>query len=768
MKHICICGTEFEGRFCPNCGTEWQEDKTCPQCGTQLAGNAKFCNNCGYGFLRPEHPAEEEKSSVRESITPADPKPVFSRSRHSSLMYARVCYYLPAILFALFAVLNFLFFLAPVAVMPGGELLGETIPSESYGNVYQIASATEFESIMQCSVALIVFACILAVCSMIAIPILFRERRKRDLDHYSRIFFFLSAEIFSLAILIVSSVMLGMIGEADGGMGLMVAGAAPILEIVFSSIFGVAIAAVAVLKTYWDKHEPSLGAEYRKSVAARYNAKRAQREEHDRIYMETHAAPAMPEIIKKPKRPRKPKIVYYDILSEEERGELQCEVNQYIEKAWRAASIYPRIFGILVAIEIAIMTLLFLDGPYILALGITGVVGCLALVISNGIFAPGKKRSSREWCPEKVYCNRSFRIAAIEIVSVIFWVAILAILASLMSWYEGVGYVAAYAAYFIISPALLAILFVPFMLAFFLKYNKRRKALAVQMCGYTKPEKNSALVAQYEQDLAGFGEKKAAYLQEREAYKANNRAWVMYHYECAQYRKLKEYGNASYLRMWCSVKKRLLAVVACLLVVVIVVTSVLTTRDMRFSVDKLSKIGLGADEARVEEILGEADQKTEMYWYYYSKNYTSVLNDFKKLEEEEPDSMEGYAEFMEKYYTLQQKLDTIEHKVIVIGFDADKKVSSLLLDTCAIGDEGSEDIAKEAKTVTVSPEWVDDIDEEEELPQISYSICYEDGSYREGYFTSDQLSSVNFQRWGTYTVKFSDSWGSYTAEINVQ
>ncbi len=673
--------------------------------------------------------------------------------------------------------------------MPGGELLGETIPSESYGNVYQIASATEFESIMQCSVALIVFACILAVCSMIAIPILFRERRKRDLDHYSRIFFFLSAEIFSLAILIVSSVMLGMIGEADGGMGLMVAGAAPILEIVFSSILCVANAAVAVLKTYWDKHEPSLGAEYRKSVADRYNTKRAQREERDRIYMETHAAPAMPEIIKKPKRPRKPKIVYYDILSEEERGELQCEVNQYIEKAWRAASVYPRIFGILVAIEIAIMTWLYVGWshayhrpfgiPYITALGIIGVVGCLTLVISNGIFAPGKKRSSREWCPEKVYRNRSFRIAAIEIVSVIFWVAILASLMHFLGtgrrddfvvflWYENIFILGGYAATFTIPPALLAILFVPFMLAFFLKYNKRRKALAVQMCGYTKPEKNSALVAQYEQDLAGFGEKKAAYLQEREAYKANNRAWVVYHYECAQYRKLKEYGNASYLRMWCSVKKRLLAVVACLLVVVIVVTSVLATRDMRFSVDKLSKIGLGADEARVEEILGEADQKTEMYWYYYSKNYTSVLNDFKKLEEEEPDSMEGYAEFMEKYYTLQQKLDTIEHKVIVIGFDADKKVSSLLLDTCAIGDEGSEDIAKEAKTVTVSPEWVDDIDEEEELPQISYSICYEDGSYREGYFTSDQLSSVNFQRWGTYTVKFSDSWGSYTAEINVQ
>lgn len=44
------CGKEFEGKFCPDCGTEWQEEKTCPKCGAKLNGSAKFCNECGYSF----------------------------------------------------------------------------------------------------------------------------------------------------------------------------------------------------------------------------------------------------------------------------------------------------------------------------------------------------------------------------------------------------------------------------------------------------------------------------------------------------------------------------------------------------------------------------------------------------------------------------------------------------------------------------------------------------------------------------------------------
>ena len=65
--HKCFkCGAEFEGKFCPECGTQWQENKHCPNCGAMLAGGAKFCNNCGYSFVESaeeKKPAKEKKPS---------------------------------------------------------------------------------------------------------------------------------------------------------------------------------------------------------------------------------------------------------------------------------------------------------------------------------------------------------------------------------------------------------------------------------------------------------------------------------------------------------------------------------------------------------------------------------------------------------------------------------------------------------------------------------------------------------------------------------
>ncbi len=50
------CGTEYEGRFCPECGNECKEQgqtdcvTVCPQCGSERVGKGKFCVNCGYNY----------------------------------------------------------------------------------------------------------------------------------------------------------------------------------------------------------------------------------------------------------------------------------------------------------------------------------------------------------------------------------------------------------------------------------------------------------------------------------------------------------------------------------------------------------------------------------------------------------------------------------------------------------------------------------------------------------------------------------------------
>lgn len=47
------CGSEFNGNFCPNCGTSAefkQEIQVCPNCGAERVGNGRFCVNCGFNF----------------------------------------------------------------------------------------------------------------------------------------------------------------------------------------------------------------------------------------------------------------------------------------------------------------------------------------------------------------------------------------------------------------------------------------------------------------------------------------------------------------------------------------------------------------------------------------------------------------------------------------------------------------------------------------------------------------------------------------------
>ena len=51
--HKCSrCGQEFEGNFCPECGTPSQEVKACPVCGVRVLGNVKFCPECGYPYTK--------------------------------------------------------------------------------------------------------------------------------------------------------------------------------------------------------------------------------------------------------------------------------------------------------------------------------------------------------------------------------------------------------------------------------------------------------------------------------------------------------------------------------------------------------------------------------------------------------------------------------------------------------------------------------------------------------------------------------------------
>lgn len=142
--HKCLnCGKEYEGNFCPFCGAHMGEEKLCPKCGSHCSPNAKFCNNCGYAFDGAEKSVSKNTGSI-------------SKSTIKIHLFAE---YLPCSLFLIFSVLLFGLFAAPVAIMPGGEVLGEKIPSQSYGNLSTFAAAniTSFSQTFKFTASLVSF-----------------------------------------------------------------------------------------------------------------------------------------------------------------------------------------------------------------------------------------------------------------------------------------------------------------------------------------------------------------------------------------------------------------------------------------------------------------------------------------------------------------------------------------------------------------------------------------------------------------------------------
>lgn len=71
MNKCYKCGREFEGQFCPDCGTKYEAEKTCPDCGATLDGGVNFCNHCGHRFTEdaPSPKARKENNFVEKVKT---------------------------------------------------------------------------------------------------------------------------------------------------------------------------------------------------------------------------------------------------------------------------------------------------------------------------------------------------------------------------------------------------------------------------------------------------------------------------------------------------------------------------------------------------------------------------------------------------------------------------------------------------------------------------------------------------------------------------
>lgn len=323
--HKCLnCGAEFEGNFCPECGTKRQEDKVCPKCGKTLRPYARFCSGCGYSFT--QHSAEEKTEVASEQSVgqlppygaqqnawdgvqsapseqqqppkytqpaqqyaaqpPYTAQPVYiaqptaAKGSGAGKFYSFLKF-IPTILLTLFGLLSLLFFLGPVAVAKAlGESEGSgSLYSFAFGSAEDLDAVKEIANIPASGIALFVIVMMTLVAAGVALYYSFAPNKKFKTVKVGKFAVSLgeviayAGMVLVFAAFIIGCVICGQVSAIDkefGGFGFHYnAGAAPVLFVVFGIIFLLIAAAGAITKILLGKKFPQfVAAEDLKRLAA--------------------------------------------------------------------------------------------------------------------------------------------------------------------------------------------------------------------------------------------------------------------------------------------------------------------------------------------------------------------------------------------------------------------------------------------------------------------------------------------------------------------
>ena len=208
------CGTEFEGKFCPECGEAWlaEGEKLCPRCKKTIKENEKFCPECGYSF---------EKQNIL-------------------FVAYRIIKFLPEALFLLMSALAFAFLAAPVT---GVSDMGLFLGAADMGNAYDVVSMKGIDGLRGPAIAFMAFAALGAIYSLYLVFVNIPDLK----DGFDVKPTYTALGIY-LAYIIIGSVMIGETSALDGGVGVLSAGACPICFIVFSILFAAITVAALILR----------------------------------------------------------------------------------------------------------------------------------------------------------------------------------------------------------------------------------------------------------------------------------------------------------------------------------------------------------------------------------------------------------------------------------------------------------------------------------------------------------------------------------------
>ncbi len=240
------CGTEFEGKFCPQCGTPRQSETVCPKCGAPVAGGTRFCSECGFAFV----PIDTGLSAKDISSTVALEK-VYGFLR-----------LLPSFLIVLFSLLAFIFFAAPLTAEADFEdvfsveifapLAGFDDDLGLSANVYT-GLGGEFASQAVCLFTFGMIGLCLAI-----VTAGFTFLRPLNGARIGRIpisaILVYVCDVYYLSVFLAGCIVTGQINAE--GEGFLKAGACPVLFIVFPLIFGLISAASSISRRFIGKNNP--------------------------------------------------------------------------------------------------------------------------------------------------------------------------------------------------------------------------------------------------------------------------------------------------------------------------------------------------------------------------------------------------------------------------------------------------------------------------------------------------------------------------------
>lgn len=278
--HKCLnCGRKFEGNFCPECGERWEEP-VCSECGATVGASEKFCPNCG-AQLKNEVEKRKKIRTKTEKEYPSNFLAVLPIDKIYGWLRK-----IPSLLFALYSILLFVFFTAPVAVMPAGgddlggflgEVTGERI---DYGNLYSMYGNTEYGPIRGAMAAVLIFAVLSVFFAAGYLFVTFyRETGYRQISKLKLPLTEICAVVAGIILFVffvISCVIYGKLGELDEGMGVMAGGACPALMLSFSLIFGLLAAGCYIARLVISKIFPDATRyenEYREKWETEYNQK---------------------------------------------------------------------------------------------------------------------------------------------------------------------------------------------------------------------------------------------------------------------------------------------------------------------------------------------------------------------------------------------------------------------------------------------------------------------------------------------------------------